>query len=309
MKIIFAGTPPFAAAALTALHAAGHEIVLVLSQPDRPSGRGMKLHASAVSLAASQLQLRVEKPASLKTLEAQALVCEANADIMVVAAYGLLLPQVILDMPRLGCINIHGSLLPRWRGAAPVQRAIEAGDTHTGIDIMQMEAGLDTGPILLEKKIAIAVDDTSATLFAKLTVLGASAIVEALEKFASLTPQVQSEIGVTYAKKIEKAEAAIHWYEPATAIERRIRAFDPFPGCEMVINKEKLKIWRATTAINASKTPPGLVIDISANDFTVACGEGALRITEVQRPGGKRLNAADYLRATKILIGANLNET
>ena len=158
MKIIFAGTPPFAATALLALHAAGHEIALVLSQPDRPSGRGMKLHASAVSLTANELNLRVEKPASLKTIEAQALVREVNADIMVVAAYGLLLPQVVLDMPRLGCINIHGSLLPRWRGAAPVQRAIEAGDTHTGIAIMQMEAGLDTGPVLLEEKIAIEPD-------------------------------------------------------------------------------------------------------------------------------------------------------
>jgi methionyl-tRNA formyltransferase len=308
MKIIFAGTPPFAAAALTALHTAGHEIGLVLSQPDRPSGRGMKVSASAVSLTAAQLGLRVEKPATLKTPEAQTLVREANADIMVVAAYGLLLPQAVLDMPRLGCINIHGSLLPRWRGAAPVQRAIEAGDTLTGIDIMQMEAGLDTGPILLEKTIAIAPDDTSASLFAKLTTLGAEAIVEALQQFDTFTPHVQAVEGVTYAKKIEKAEATINWHESSIAIARRIRAFDPFPGCEMVLNNEKLKVWRAVTVHIASNTPPGLVIDITANDFTVSCGEGALRITNVQRPGGKRINAAEFLRANPISIGAQCYE-
>ncbi len=308
MKIIFAGTPPFAAVALTALHAAGHEIGLVLSQPDRPSGRGMKLTASAVSLAANQLGLRIEKPATLKTPEAQALVRDTNADLMVVAAYGLLLPQAVLDMPRLGCINIHGSLLPRWRGAAPVQRAIEAGDTHTGIDIMQMEAGLDTGPILLEQKIAIASDDTSATLFAKLTTLGSTAIVEALQQFNTLAPQTQSAAGITYAKKIEKSEALINWQESATEIERRIRAFDPFPGCELVLRKEKLKVWRAVTADNALNASPGLVIAITASDFTVSCGEGALRITNVQRPGGKRINAAEFLRANPISIGAQCYE-
>lgn len=309
MKIIFAGTPPFAAAALIQLHAAGHEIALVLSQPDRPAGRGMKLTASAVSALATQLNLRVEKPASLKTPEAQTLVRDVNADIMVVAAYGLLLPQIVLDMPRLGCINIHGSLLPRWRGAAPVQRAIEAGDTDTGINIMQMEAGLDTGPILLERRLAIAADDTSASLFAKLTTLGASAIVEALREFDALKPIVQPDIGMTYAKKIEKSEAPINWHDSATNIERRIRAFDPFPGCEMIVNQEKVKVWRAVSADNAVNTAPGLVIEMSDDYFTVACGEGALQILQVQRPGGKRLSAAEFCRATSIELGANCNET
>jgi methionyl-tRNA formyltransferase len=304
MKIIFAGTPPFAAAALNALHAAKHEVVLVLSQPDRPAGRGMKLMASAVSEAANALGLRIEKPVTLKSLEAQALLRDVSADVMVVAAYGLLLPQAVLDMPKFGCINIHGSLLPRWRGAAPVQRAIEAGDTETGIGIMQMEAGLDTGPVLLEKKIAIAADETSATLFAKLTDLGAAAIVEALRQLPHLTPQPQPDVSVTYAKKIEKAEALINWQMPAAVIARRIRAFDPFPGCETNIANEKLKIWRAFSADNASNAAPGIVIDVSADDFTVACGDGALRILNVQSPGGKRIAAAQFLRTHPIQLGA-----
>ncbi len=306
MKIIFAGTPPFAAAALTALHQAGHEIVLALSQPDRPAGRGMKLTPSAVTVAATQLGLRVEKPASLRTPETLEMVRACRADVMVVAAYGLILPQAVLDLPRLGCLNIHGSLLPRWRGAARVQRAIEAGDSETGVDIMQMEAGLDTGPILLEKKIAIAADDTSASLFSRLTSLGAYAIVEALEKLPALSPRPQSESGITYARKVEKSEATIDWRTAADVIERRIRAFDPFPGCETTLCNEKLKIWRAFPADNVLNAPPGNVFEITSDGITIACGRGALRVTIVQRPGGKRIRTADWLHGqpTPIQPGA-----
>lgn len=309
MKLIFAGTPPFAAQQLDAIHRAGHELLLVLSQPDRPAGRGLKLMASAVSARAAALGLPLEKPQSLKTPEAQAMIraaCDRGAEIMIVAAYGLLLPQAVLDMPRLGCINIHGSLLPRWRGAAPVQRAIEAGDAETGIDIMQMDAGLDTGSVLLEKRIAIAPDDTSASLFTKLTQLGSEAIIEALANLPTLTPQVQAETGVTYAKKIDKSEAAIDWVQPADVIARRVRAFDPFPGCEAQINNEKLKIWRAFPAKNASNAAPGIVIDITAHTLTIACGTGALTIQEVQRPGGKRMSVNQYLQAHTISIGTKL---
>ena len=296
MKIIFAGTPPFAAAALDALHAAGHELALVLTQPDRPAGRGLKLTPSAVSELAARLRLPVAKFASLKTAGALHTLSAVNADVMVVAAYGLLLPPAVLALPRVGCINIHGSLLPRWRGAAPVQRAIEAGDAETGITIMQMDEGLDTGAVLLGKKIAITNDDTSATLFEKLTALGAAAMVDALEKLPTLTPRMQAADGVTYAKKIDKTEAAINWHEPAENIARRIRAFDPFPGCETMLENEKLKIWRAFPVNNALNAAPGNVFAISPDGITIACGVDALRVTCVQRPGGKRLSVADWLR-------------
>jgi methionyl-tRNA formyltransferase len=319
MKLIFAGTPTFAAAALTALHAAGHEIVLVLTQPDRPAGRGMKLTESAVSAEATRLGLRVEKPGTLKTPDAQALVrdaCErSGAEVMVVAAYGLLLPQAVLDMPKYGCINIHGSLLPRWRGAAPVQRAIEAGDTETGIGIMQMEAGLDTGPVLLEKRIPIAPDDTSASLFAKLTDLGASAIVEAIATLPSLTRQPQATLGLTYAKKIEKTEAQVKWSDSAEVIARRIRAFDPFPGVETLLPaglidpqaNTKLKIWRAFPGKNALNGTPGLVVENSQQVLVICCGSGTLSLEVVQLPGGKRLPIAEFLRAHPIPIGTILS--
>ncbi len=307
MKIIFAGTPPFAAAALTALHAAGHSIMLVLTQPDRPAGRGLKLTPSAVADEATRLGLTIAKPLTLKDPTAQALIAAQQADVMVVAAYGLLLPQAVLDMPHFGCINIHGSILPRWRGAAPVQRAIEAGDTETGIGIMQMEAGLDTGPILLEKRIAIAPDDTSATLFAKLTLLGATAIVEAVQNLPQLTQQPQAESGVTYAKKIEKAEALIDWRLPADVIARKVRAFDPFPGCETLLNNVKLKTWRAFSGDNAPNATPGLVIKILPQSLVVACGSGTLSIETVQLPGGKRLPVADFLRAHPVTVGTQLS--
>jgi methionyl-tRNA formyltransferase len=303
MKIIFAGTPEFAAQALAAIHAAGHEVCLVLTQPDRPAGRGMKLQASAVAKYAESHGLNIAKPVTLKTPDALELIANCRADVMVVAAYGLLLPQAILDLPRLGCINIHGSLLPRWRGAAPVQRAIEAGDTQTGIGIMQMEAGLDTGPVLLERVIAIEPTDTAASLFAKLTALGAECIVEALKNLETLTPRPQADVGITYAKKIEKNEARMDWSESATVLERRVRAFDPFPGCETNLSGERLKVWQASVCGNAANTPAGVVADVQRDAFVVACGEHALRITSVQRAGGRRISTAELLQSFPLSTG------
>lgn len=296
MKLIFAGTPHFAAVALAALVSAGHEILLVLTQPDRPAGRGMKLLASDVAQVAGASGLRLEKPSTLRDVTTQTMLRDCNADLMVVAAYGLLLPQVVLDIPRLGCLNIHGSILPRWRGAAPVQRAIEAGDSETGITIMQMDAGLDTGAVLLEKRIAISNFDTSATLFEKLTQLGADSIVEALANLPNLTAAPQAINGVTYAKKILKAEASINWSDSATVLARRIRAFDPFPGVEARVGEEAIKIWRAEVVASSTPHPPGTVIALTTNQLTVQCGQDALSLNVVQKPGGKRLTIADFLR-------------
>jgi methionyl-tRNA formyltransferase len=302
MRLIFAGTPPFAADALTALHAAGHDIALVLTQPDRQAGRGMKLLPSATATTALKLGLRIEKPPTLKNTDAQAMLKSVGAEVMVVAAYGLILPQAVLDMPARGCLNIHGSLLPRWRGAAPVQRAIEAGDTETGIAIMQMDAGLDTGNVLLEKQLPITLDETSATLFTKLATLGASAIVEALAQLPTLIPRPQSVEGMTYAKKIEKSESKIDFSLPADVIERKLRAFDPFPGCEVTVGngdeKSSLKIWRGTVIKSAVTAAPGTIVAISAAALQVSCGRDLLSLQTVQKPGGKRLAISDYLRAS-----------
>jgi methionyl-tRNA formyltransferase len=304
MRLIFAGTPPFAASALAALHAAGHDIALVLTQPDRPAGRGQKLKPSAVAETAIAMGLTVQKPATLRDEAIQQTLRTVNADVMVVVAYGLLLPRAVLDIPKHGCLNIHGSLLPRWRGAAPVQRAIEAGDSETGIDIMQMDEGLDTGPVLLERRVDIAPDETTATLFAKLTDVAASAIVDALATFNELTPRHQRSEGISYAKKIEKSEARIDWSQPADIVERRIRAFDPFPGCEAMLGGQSLKIWRADLMKNDSKAAPGQVIAATHEQLIVACGQGALALRTVQKPGGKRVSIGEFLRATPILSGA-----
>jgi methionyl-tRNA formyltransferase len=302
MRLIFAGTPPFAADALNALHAAGHDIALVLTQPDRQAGRGMKLLPSATAVTALKLGLRIEKPPTLKNADVQAMLKSAGAEVMIVAAYGLILPQAVLDIPARGCLNIHGSLLPRWRGAAPVQRAIEAGDATTGIAIMQMDAGLDTGDILLEKKIPIAIDETSVTLFVKLAALGASAIVEALEKLPTLIPRPQPAQGMTYAKKIEKSEGKIDFSLPADMIERKLRAFDPFPGCEATITedgeKSVLKIWRATVIKSPVSAAPGTIVALTPQSLHVSCGRDLLSIQTLQKPGGKRLAIGDYLRAS-----------
>ena len=313
MKVVFAGTPEFAATALASLLNAGFTVPLVLTQPDRPAGRGMKLQASPVKQMAQLQGIAVAQPRSLRldgkfpdeAAAARQALLDAKADVMVVAAYGLILPQWVLDLPRLGCLNIHASLLPRWRGAAPIQRAIEAGDTHTGITIMQMDAGLDTGAMLLAESLPIAPDDSSASLHDRLAPLGGRLIVEALELVAcgGLASRVQPLEGVTYAHKIDKAEAAIDWREPAAVIERRLRAFDPFPGASGVLGGDAIKCWRGSV-VSASGAP-GEVLAVADDGITVACGEHALRLTELQRAGGKRLAAAAFLRG-KASIAAGM---
>jgi methionyl-tRNA formyltransferase len=314
MRVIFAGTPEFARAALEALHRAGFEVPLVLTQPDRPAGRGMKLQASPVKQFALAQGIAVAQPRSLRldgkypedAAAARAAIEAAQADAMVVAAYGLILPQWVLDQPRLGCLNIHASLLPRWRGAAPIHRAIEAGDAETGITIMQMDAGLDTGPMLLTQRLPISATDTTASLHDKLAPLGGRMIVEALELAAcgGLRPQAQPAEGVTYAHKIEKAEAALDWALPAAVLERRIRAFDPFPGAASAIQGETVKIWGAhLDEASATQATPGTVLAVDGGGVAVACGDGVLRLTQLQRGGGKRLPAADFLRGFPLAPG------
>jgi methionyl-tRNA formyltransferase len=303
MRIAFAGTPEFAAVALEAILAAGHDVRLVLTQPDRPAGRGQQLHASPVKRLAQKHGIAVHQPDRLRDPASHAPLIEAAADVLVVAAYGLILPQAVLDIPRLGCINIHASLLPRWRGAAPIQRAIEAGDAETGVTIMRMEAGLDTGPMLLKEALAIAADDSAATLHDKLAAQGGRLIVDALGRLEGLTPEVQPETGVTYANKIEKREATIAWGLPAAAIERRIRAFDPFPGALASLRGETVKVWKARIAIASGGGPAGTVLDVGADGIVVVCGEGALRLTELQKPGGRRIAAADFLRGFAVVAG------
>ncbi len=305
MRVVFAGTPEFAAVALDAILAAGFTVPLVLTQPDRPAGRGMKLQASAVKQRALAAGIPVAQPQGLKldgkyaadAAAAREALQAAQADVMVVAAYGLILPQWVLDTPPRGCLNIHASLLPRWRGAAPIHRAIEAGDTETGITIMQMDAGLDTGDMLLVGRETIRPDDTTAVLHDRLAALGGQLIVETLQAPAlARTPQPAE--GVTYAHKIEKAESSIDWRQPAAEIERRLRAFDPFPGGVATLAGEAVKVWRAEPA--AGQGAPGEVI---APGPVVACGEGALRLTELQRAGGKRGPAAAFLQARPIAVG------
>jgi methionyl-tRNA formyltransferase len=287
MKVIFAGTPEFAAVALQALLDKGSgvsiEVPLVLTQPDRPAGRGLKLQPSAVKQLALKHGIPVAQPLSLRldgkypddAAAAKKLIEEADADFMVVAAYGLILPQWTLDVPKHGCLNIHASLLPRWRGAAPIHRAIEAGDNETGITIMQMDAGLDTGAMLLKEAIPITSTDTTQSLHDKLATLGGGLIQQALRDYAQLSPVPQPLEGVTYAAKISKAESAIDWTQEAAAIERKIRALNPAPGCSTELNGEVVKVWRAE------------IVDSKLN------------ILELQRPGGKRMAMADYLRGLK----------
>ena len=318
MRLIFAGTPEFAQTALAALHAAGHEIVLVLSQPDRPAGRGMKLQASPVKQWALAHQVPVAQPRSLRldgkypedAAAARDTLLAAKADAMIVAAYGLILPQWVLDLPPKGCLNIHASLLPRWRGAAPIHRAIEAGDTQTGITIMQMDAGLDTGDMLLVLPCAISPTDTTAVLHDRLAALGGEAIVQALASLDSLPHQAQPEEGVNYAHKIDKAEAALDWALSAKVLARRIRAFDPFPGMTVPLTTEAgtetLKLWQAVAEPLASPAEPGTVLSADATGVRVACGEGQLCLTQLQRPGGKRLSAADFLRGCPLQPGQRL---
>ena len=306
MKVAFAGTPEFAAAALEAILAAGFDVPLVLTQPDRPAGRGMQLQPSPVKRVALAAGIPVHQPEKLRTPEQQAPLADVQADVLVVAAYGIILPQAVLDLPRQGCLNIHASLLPRWRGAAPIHRAIQAGDAETGITIMQMDAGLDTGPMLLSRAEAIHADDTTGSLHDRLALLGAEMIVEALRALpGGLTATPQPADGVTYAAKIGKAEASIDWNRPAVELERAIRAFNPFPGAVATLQQTPVKLWRAR-AIDAAGTP-GEVLLAEGAGVIVACGEGALCITELQKPGGKRLPAADFLRGMPIAAGSRFD--
>ncbi|PPE68591.1 methionyl-tRNA formyltransferase [Caldimonas thermodepolymerans] len=311
MKVAFAGTPEFAQVALEQLHAAGFAIPLVLTQPDRPAGRGMKLQASPVKQFAVAHGIPVAQPRSLRldgkypddARAAQAALQAAAPDVMVVAAYGLILPGWVLTLPRLGCLNIHASLLPRWRGAAPIHRAIEAGDAETGITIMQMDAGLDTGDMLLVERVPIAPGDTTASLHDRLAALGGRLVVEALELAAcgGLRPVPQPAEGVTYAHKIDKAEAEADWTLPAAVIERRIRAFDPFPGVVTHLGDVPLKCWAAE--LTDGTGAPGTVLAVDERGPVVACGEGALRLTQLQKPGGKRLPAREFLRGHAVEPG------
>lgn len=300
MRVIFAGTPEFAAQALQAIVDVGHEVPLVLTQPDRPGGRGMALQPSPVKKLALTNGIEVFQPLSLKDAVAQARLAELGADVMVVAAYGLILPQAVLDLPRHGCLNIHASLLPRWRGAAPIQRALLAGDTETGVCIMQMEAGLDTGPVLLRGAFAIASDDTTATLHDRLAAMGAGLIVEALAKLP-LPAEVQAVDGVTYAHKIEKAEAAIDWRKSAAELDRHIRAFNPFPGAQASQGGQTVKLWQARPVDGSGEG--GQVLAVDRQTLVVACGEGALSIVELQKAGGKRLPVQQFLAGNSLKIG------
>ena len=316
MRVIFAGTPEFARVALARLLAAGFTVPLVLTQPDRPAGRGMKLQASPVKQCALDHGIAVAQPRSLRldgkypedAAAARDALLAAQADVMVVAAYGLILPQWVLDMPAKGCLNIHASLLPRWRGAAPIHRAIEAGDAETGVTIMQMDAGLDTGDMLLVEKTPIAPTDTTAVLHDRLAELGGRMIVEALELAAcgGLQPVPQPAEGVTYAHKIEKAESEIDWSLPAHVIGQRIRAFDPFPGASTALQGEAIKVWgyEIDSCSRLSNERCGQILASGPEGVTVACGEGgALRLTTLQRAGGKRLPVADFLRGFPLPVG------
>ena len=313
MRVIFAGTPEFARVALARLHDAGFEIALVLTQPDRPAGRGMKLQASAVKQWAQAHQVPVAQPRSLRldgkypedAAAAHAALEAANADVMVVAAYGLILPQWVLDLPRLGCLNIHGSVLPRWRGAAPIHRAIEAGDAETGVTIMQMDAGLDTGDMLLVQTLPIGPQDSTATLHDALAELGGHMIAEALELAAGggLRPQPQPEAGVTYAHKIDKHEALLDWTQDAQTLERRVRAFNPFPVACGLLAGDTIKFWRAQALPHSAAAAPGQVLAAGAEGVDIATAKGVLRVTRLQKAGGKPLDAADFLRGFEIRPG------
>ncbi|PSB92437.1 methionyl-tRNA formyltransferase [Candidatus Pandoraea novymonadis] len=314
LSVAFAGTPEFAEIALSAINRAGFSVVYVLTQPDRPAGRGMRLQVSSVKRYAESHGMLVAQPRSLRcdgkySVEATAVLGQLRAlapDIMVVAAYGLLLPQVVLDLPRYGCLNIHGSLLSRWRGAAPIQRAIEAGDLQTGITIMQMDAGLDTGAIISSGIEEIYDDDTTATLHKRLANLGGRMVVEALQKLANngyLPATPQSTDGVMYAPKLTRAEAMLDWSRSSDVLARQIRAFDPFPVAFSILRGVPLKLWRATSVVFEGRALPGTVVAVNDDSMTIACGDGALCVTECQKPGGKRLPARSFFTGFSVKIG------
>ncbi|GAB2697859.1 methionyl-tRNA formyltransferase [Aliiglaciecola aliphaticivorans] len=307
LNIVFAGTPDFAAQHLQALIESEHNIIAVYSQPDRPAGRGKKLQASAVKQLALEHDIHVEQPLSLKTPEAQQQLAELNPDIMIVVAYGLILPQVVLDTPRLGCLNVHGSLLPRWRGAAPIQRAIWAGDEQTGVTIMQMDKGLDTGAMLLKKAIPIEMTDTSASLYSKLAEIGPDALLECLDSIESIKPEIQDDTLANYAQKLSKQEALIDWTMSAEQIERNVRAFNPWPVAYFELTPEgneqtiAIKLWEASivdTGTTNSESP-GKIISVSKKGIEVATGENNLLLTKLQIPGKKPMLVTDLINARK----------
>jgi methionyl-tRNA formyltransferase len=300
MKLIFAGTPEFAATALFSLIEAGHDVRLALTQPDRPAGRGMRLMPSPVKQLAARHRIEIFQPLSLKRdTDAWERLRATGAEAMIVAAYGLILPQEALEIPPLGCLNIHASLLPRWRGAAPIQRAIQAGDRISGVSIMQMEAGLDTGPVLSRAQMPIDAEDTAATLHDRLAALGAKLLLETLPRLP-MVGEAQAKTGVTYAAKIDKAEAILDWRQRADELERRVRAFNPFPTAQTTFQGAPLKIWSARAV--AGQGEPGAVLRADKQGILVACGQGVLCVTELQRAGGKRLTAAQFL-AGRTLAG------
>lgn len=307
MRIGFAGTPDFAAAALGALLDAGHQVALVLTQPDRPAGRGLALKPSPVKQLAEARGLPIYQPPSLKSPESRAPLVEAGIEVLIVAAYGLILPPAILALPPLGCLNIHASLLPRWRGAAPIQRAILAGDRQTGISIMQIDTGLDTGPVLLAQALPIAPDETGGSLHDKLKQLGAGLIIEALAKLQAgdLAATPQPNVGVTYASKLTKDEAEIDWAEPADATERRVRAFNPFPVAQTHWRDEPLRVWQARAEAGTA-APPGTIVSADASGIKVACAQGLLKITELQKAGGRPLSSRAFLAGNKLEAGEKL---
>jgi methionyl-tRNA formyltransferase len=300
LRIIFAGTPEFSVPCLEACRASGADVVAVYTQPDRPAGRGRKLTPSPVKQAALAANIPVEQPETLKTNEARETLASYRPDLMVVVAYGLILSRKVLAIPRLGCWNVHASLLPRWRGAAPIQRAILAGDNESGVDLMQMEAGLDTGPVLLERRTPITADDTGGSLHDRLSLLGADVLTEGLRCVIAgetLHAHPQSDDGVMYAHKLDKAEARLDFTRAAMALELQVRAFDPWPVAEGEIAGENVRIWAARAIEQPHQHAPGSVIAAQREGIDIACGEGVLRVTALQRAGGKRIAAADYLNA------------
>jgi methionyl-tRNA formyltransferase len=303
LRIGFAGTPQFALPALRALLASKHRVVGVLTQPDRPAGRGRELRASPVKLLALEARLPVAQPATLKTAEGRAALAEWRPELLVVVAYGLILPSVVLELPKFGCLNIHGSLLPRWRGAAPIQRAILAGDTETGVTIMQMDAGLDTGPMLLERRHPIGIHDTAGDVHDALSELGAAALIEAIDGMVSrrLIPRPQPVEGVSYAAKIEKSEAPLDWTASAADLDRRIRAFNPWPMCETAFAGETLRILRAAVVSGSGEhAVPGTLLGLADDGLRVACGRGVLAVRELQRAGKRPVSARDFANAIRL---------